>query len=135
MHQAGALEIDLLIQRFLMKCKIKLMSNDKRLCYSFSARDDYLRDYINDYDCLLLNKKWRVMPSLIITKQNGHTIMTCCNHNKGTNKMHIHLPRSPHGHALSSKQGDQLCQVINKTRTISPMKAAKYSNTYQMHEQ
>ena len=48
MHQAGTLKIDLMIQRFLMKCKIKLMSNDKRLCYSFSARDDYLRNYIND---------------------------------------------------------------------------------------
>ena len=75
------------------------------------------------------------MPSLIITKEDGPTIMTCRNHNKGTTKMYIHPPRSPHRHALSSKQGDQLCQVIHKTRTISPMKAAKYSNTYQMHEQ
>ena len=118
-----------------MKCKIKLMSSDKRLSYSYSARDDYLRGYINDYDCILSNKKWRVMPCLVITKNDGPTIMTCRNHNKGTNKMYIHPPRSPHNHALSSKQGDKLCQVVNKTRTISPMKAAQYSNTYQMHEQ
>ena len=49
--------------------------------------------------------------------------------------MYIHPPRSPHFHSLSSKQGDQLCQVVLKTRTISPIKASKYSTTYQMHEQ
>ena len=54
------------------------------------------------------------MPSLIITKEDGPTIMTYRNHNKGTTKMYIHPPRSPHRHALSSKQGDQLSSCVER---------------------
>ena len=46
----------------------------------------------------------------------------------------LHPPRQPF-HILPSKQPDQLCHAVIKPRTIKPMKACKYSNSFQMHEQ
>ena len=60
--------------------------------------------------------------------------MTCREHDDGTTKSYIHPPRQPH-HIIPSEKGDQLCHAVIKPRLIKPMKASKYSNTYQMHEQ
>ena len=99
------------------------------------ARDDYFRDDKNHYDRILLNPEWIVLPSVIISIDKGPMIMKCQKHNKGCKKMYIHPPRSPTHHNLCSKIGDQLSHAILKTRTISPLKVTKYSNTYQIHEQ
>ena len=52
-----------------------------------------------------------------------------------TLKKYLHLIRNPFEHNLPSNSGDQLCHAVLKPRSIKPMKANKYSNSYQMHEQ
>ena len=61
-------------------------------------------------------------------------VLSCREHHKVTNKQYLHTPRQPN-HILPSGKGDQLCHDVIKPRTIKPMRASKYSNIYQMHEQ
>ena len=61
-------------------------------------------------------------------------MLTFRERNRGTNEQYIHAPRQP-SHHLPAKYGDQLCHAVLRPRAIRPMKASKYSNTYQMHQQ
>ena len=70
----------------------------------------------------------------MVDLEKGPVVMTCRNHNGGTNKRYIHPPRHPY-HNLSSRMGDQLCHAVVKTRTVQSMKALKYFNRYKMVEQ
>lgn len=99
-----------------------------------SSHDDYVRATIEDYDVLLLNPSWRVLPSIYFIEGKGPHVMTCREHDNGTSKLYIHPPRTPY-HIIPSSKNDQLCHAVIKPRLIKPMKAMQYSNCYQMHEQ
>ena len=60
--------------------------------------------------------------------------MVCKDHNKGSTSAYIHPLREPN-HILPCKYSDQICHAVIKPRTITQMKAQKYSNTFQMQEQ
>ena len=133
-HQCGKFPFDAFLQRFLPKCYIDKISNDKICENIYSSREDYVRGSIEDYDCILLNPEWKVLPSVAFIDDKGPYILTCRHHDGGTNKAYIHTPRQPY-HVIPSEHGDQLSHAVIKTRFIKPMKAKKFSNTYQMHEQ
>ena len=63
-HKCGNLCYDLLIQRYLPKCFIQTISRDKESEKVYSSRDDYVRESLNDYEVLLLNPSWKVLPSV-----------------------------------------------------------------------
>lgn len=93
-----------------------------------------MRDSLEHYDVLLLNPSWRVLPSISFIDGKGPHVMTCRNHDGGSQQFYIHPPKIP-SHIIPSAKGDQLCHAVIKPRLIKPMKAMQYSNTYQMHEQ
>ena len=134
LHRSGKLPIDIILQRFVSKVNLILIHDTDDCVKVFSARDDFIREDPSDYDNILLNPKWKVCPKWCFTDE-GPFILTCGDHDRGTRKKYIHLARNPFGHNLPSSFGDQLCHVVLKPRLIKPMKASKYSNTYQMHEQ
>ena len=132
--RCGFVSIDIVFQRFLRKVSLTMINSVDTMKYVLHCRDDYLR-FNDDYECLLLNKdNWKVMPSVCIKSDNGAQIMTCKDHNMGCPKCMIHPPRQPN-HILPSKFSDQICHAVVKPRTVTTLKASKYSNTYQMHEQ
>ena len=131
-HHVGSIDIDVIFQRYLRKVQLKLIGSDERLAKVEWIREDFLRDN-DDYDCWLLNTIWKVRPSLIITKF-GAKLMTCRNHHGGTPKTFIHAPRSPN-HILPSYCGDQICHAVLQPRSLKPMKASKYSDSFQLFEQ
>ena len=138
MHQSAVFPFDVLIQRYFQKIDVNVVSRpskESRACFEriFSARDDFLRDELDAYECHLLNPRWKVLPSVIFVGITPHAL-TCRNHKDGTYKKYIHVPRSPLPY-LPSHISDQVCHAVINTRTIKPMKASTYSNTYQMHEQ
>ena len=135
MHKVGYLDIDIMLQRFHNKVYFTLVNEVEECEKVFSCRDDYLRDDVSDYDRILLNPEWVAMPSCIIDEKYGAVFLTCRLHTRGTRKKYVHVPRNPFRHNIPSSIGDQLCHAIIKPRCIKPMKASKYSNTYQMHEQ
>ena len=98
------------------------------------ARNDYLRDSVEDYEVWLLNKDWLPLPTIRLSKENGPLILTCRFHNKGSNKMMIHAPRLPK-HILPSTYSDQLCHAVINCRTIKPMRRTKYSTQFELYEQ
>ena len=91
-----------------------------------SARSDFFTLQEN----LLLNPKWPIRPSILFTK-DGPVLMTCRNHDNGTNKRYIHPPLHPCSN-LPNDDADQLAPAVLRPRTIKSMKPSKYSNGYQM---
>ena len=135
-HKVGEFPIDLLIQRYTNDMNIILIHSVERCKYFFSTREDFIRTDQYCYDNILLNPKWIVLPSMFIKPNNkGVFCATCCNHNSGTLKKYLHVPRNPFRHNLPSNNSDQLCHAVIRPRSISGLKASKYSNAYQMHEQ
>lgn len=92
---------DIIIQRYLPKCYIQKVHQDKLLYNVNSTRDDYVRDCTNDYHNFLLNPSWNVLPSLAFINGKGPEVFTCRDHNSGTNKQYIHSPNQPN-HILPS---------------------------------
>jgi hypothetical protein len=132
-HRCGYLDFDIVWQRYLPKCIIKTINDSSKLNKILNGRNDYIRTTLK-YDCWLLNPGWDVKPSIIIEAGVGPQILTCSDHNGGCNKFTIHPCLQP-DHILPSAHSDQLCHAVIKSRTIKPMKASKYSNTFQMNEQ
>ena len=97
-------------------------------------RNDDLRDGVRDYETILFNPKLRVLPSIIFDDNDAPMIMTCRIHNRGTVKKYLHPPQQPF-HNLPSIYGDQLVRAVIKTWSLRPIKATKYINTFQIHEQ
>ena len=134
-HSAGFCDLDLVIQRYLPEFIITLCSDIKKLKLLTSSRDDYVRDIENEqYDSLLFNPKWKVLPSLAFI-DGQPAILSCRKHDGGCRHHYIHPPRQPGGHILQSKHGDQLCHAVMKPRTIKQVKAKQYSTSFQMHAQ
>ena len=134
-QECGSFPVDVFFQRILRKCRIHLVTKNKnRIHFIESAREDYIRNSMNSYDCWLFNPEWKIMPSIMFNNDNSPVIFTCKNHNEGTKKKYIHVPRQPN-HILPSSSGDQLAHAVIKLRSIRPLKTTKYVNSYQMHEE
>ena len=98
-----------------------------------SAREDYIPDADDDTMHLFNPLNWKVLPSIAFVEGMGPLILTCSEHNKGTNKMMIHTCSWKHN--LSAKLPDQLCQAVVNPRLLKPIKASKYSTTFQLFHQ
>lgn len=109
------------------------MINDIKLIDNvIPAREDYIRE--ESYECWLFNPQWLVMPSIAFVKNKGPLILTCRDHNKGSNLFMIHPCRQPL-HILPPKDSDQLAHAVIQSRLIKPLKSSAFSNQFQMHEQ
>ena len=132
LHTCGNIEMDIVIQRLLLWVQIPMVSSIQKLKFCASIRDDYLREY-EDYDNLLCNPKWKIVPSIAFIEGKGPVMLTCRNHDGGTSKLYIHPPRTVS--ILPAQKGDQLSHVVTCPRTVKPMKACTYNTTFQMSEQ
>ena len=97
------------------------------------CRDGFIRFY-NNYDQWLLNKEWKVLPSLCMTEEEGMTIIVCKEHNEGSTKAYVHVLRQPN-HIIPCKYSDQICPAVINTRNISQVQKYSNSNTYHIMEQ
>ena len=133
-HKCGHVPYDMIVQRYLHKVFINTLTPRQACQNLYSSREDYIRDSNSDYDDLLFNTSWKVLPSISFVSGKGPCVLTCREHDGGTKKLYIHPPRQPH-HIIPSHKGDQLCHAVIKPRLIRPMVASKFNITYQMHEQ
>jgi predicted GIY-YIG superfamily endonuclease len=129
-HKTGSIPIDVLFQRYLQRCEIKLIdsSNLRKVIWT---RDDYVRDEGDD-DIWLLNPKWKIRPSIAFLN-NTPRILTCEDHNGGSVDIMIHTCRWKHH--LPCEQSDQIAQIVVQSRTVKRAKASAYSSEWQMFEQ
>ena len=135
-HTAGNCDLDLVIQRHLPEFLIAINNHHENFKFLTSSRDDYVRDIGNEeYDSLLFNPEWKVLPSLAFIDGKGPCVLTCRKHDGGCKHHYIHPPRQPGGHILPSKDNDQLCHAVLRPRTIKQVKAKKYSTSFQIHSQ
>ena len=118
------MNIDLIFQRFLQKCVLtKMLSPITDFDCTISAREDFIR-----------NEMYEVKPSIAFIDNVGPVILTCRDHDGGTKKLSIHVPRIQKN-TLPSKYSDKLAHAVLQYRTIEPVKATQYSTQFQMNEQ
>jgi hypothetical protein len=94
-------------------------------------RDDYVD--VSREICLLMNPVWRVMPSIAFDEEKGPSVLVCRSHKGGSVLDYIHVPTHPVT-TLPARFADQLAPAVVQSRVIQPMRAQKYSITFQMHE-
>ena len=127
-HKVGNLGFDIVWQSYLQKCIIVTINPCSNIDFVQSTKNDYIR-FDNEYECWLLNSNWKVKPSIAFVDGKYPCIMTCHDHDKVIKKLMVYPCRQPH-HILPPHRSDQLSRVVVKSRTIKPMKASKYSNTF-----
>ena len=129
-HHFGSISIDIIIQRKLQHCEIKLINN-KNLNKVKWSRDDYLRDD-SDNDCWMMNPLFQVNPTIACI-DGTMKVLTCKDHHCGNNHIMIHPCRWKH--QLCSDQPDQIAQVVTQSRIVRKGKASLYTTEWQMMQQ
>ena len=82
-HNCGYIFIEIIIQRYLQHCEIKLIDN-KNLKKVKWSRDDYLEDY-GDEDCWLMDIQFKIRPTIAFI-DGTMEVLTCKYHDGG---MHV----------------------------------------------
>lgn len=133
-HKVGYLPLDIIFQRILQKCSFNMFTNSNLNLQKnvVSIREDYIREH-DDEDMLFFNPEWKVLPSLAFVTGKGPMILTCNEHDGGTKLFMVHPCRWKHN--LPARKPDQLCQAVMQPRVLRPMKASKYSTSFQMFHQ
>jgi len=98
-----------------------------------SSRLDYFRPS-QDYDTILMNKKWKVLKSVVMDEKGTPMVLMCCHHYKHSNikRLHMHPPRKPH-HNLSPERADQLSHAIVQAATLQTTRSHKFCSSVRMH--
>ena len=131
-HKVGSFPLDIMYQRYLPRCKLKLINPPNLLNFATSPREDYVREE-GDEDCLLFNPKWKVSGSLRWISGKGPCVPTCNAHDHRTKLHFIHPCRWKHN--LPARRTDQLCQAVVKPRIVKYVRVATYCATFQMFQQ
>ncbi len=130
LHKMGYVPFDLMYAKVLDRSEVPIMSKMSKKCNLCGMVNDFL---IHDFgELILLNPAWQVTPCMSYISGVGPCILTCRDHRKGCKQKMFHPPRNPFG-PLPAPFGDQLAPAVIVPRTIKPMKANAYSNSYQMH--
>ena len=93
-HKHGSIPFCTLLQKYMLKTQFGVTNKDE-MKFIFTARDDYIRESVSNYDNLLLNHDWKVMPTIIIDPVKGPVCLTCPDHEKGSVKYMMHTCRQP----------------------------------------
>ena len=129
--QSGRFPFDLILVRCFPKIMLDCYSDKKKYRFIQSSWSGYFQESFDNYTEILLNKNWKIQPSVIIDDRGIH-VLTCKYHDNGNDKLYCFPPRSPNGHILNAMQSDQLAHCVRIPRISRPTKALKYSTKFSM---
>jgi hypothetical protein len=130
LHKAESLALDVVFARYLGVTLVTDCARGEEVVMR-SARGDF--DSSSDVSFILMNPKWRIMPSIAFFDNGEPRVLLCRNHKGGSKLDYLHMPRCPRG-VLPDIMADQLAHAVVMPQTIRPMEARAYSNSYQMHK-
>ena len=83
--------MDNVIQQFIQKCNLYIVDVSKS-SKIYDTRNDYQREYKNEYDMWLHNTDWKVLPTIIFV--DGYPrVLTRKDNGGGCNLIQIHCCR------------------------------------------
>lgn len=132
-HKVGKVPFDTVLQFCCPYKDIALISPKARFGEVLSARLDYVRPSIADYQCQILQilkPEWTVLPSIWFTN-DGPVFATCELHDGGCRDMYFHPPRMPLYAPIPAARSDQLSHVVIKPRIIKGTKRKLRNTTYE----
>jgi hypothetical protein len=88
----------------------------------------------DDFDTILLNNDWEIMPTIVISDSGCPQAVTCCNLGGDLKFQVLYPPRYPHHH-LSAKFTDQLCPIALQPRIARTTCAKEFCTTLGMSRQ
>jgi hypothetical protein len=131
-HCASTVDPSLLIQRHLLKVQLNLsaFNGHDKLYLVETSRLDYIRKDKEQVDCVLLNRDWKVMPSMVLVPGKGLCVLYCRHHasTASQRRLYTHPPKKV-DHILSSTRSDVLCHCVNRPRSVSTVKAHAYNTS------
>jgi hypothetical protein len=92
-------------------------------------------DYLTWNGFLLPNTKderWKLRRGIVINNEKGPMVLTCHDHDGGSYERYVHVMMNPVNGLYASENGDQLSMAVVRSRIVKPMKAHKYTTTYQV---
>ena len=89
-HKCGNIPFDIVYQRYLHRCCIKLIHHSKLYENALTSREDFIKE---NKDCSLFNNHWMIKPSIAFVRNKGPFVLTCRNHDKGCKLFMIHTCR------------------------------------------
>jgi len=136
--RAHNVDLGLFIQHHLRRVQLNFPNNKwyENLYLVETCCDDYFRKDPNNYDKVLLNDDWPILPSITVTENDGLAVLVCRHHatKSSRKRLYPHPPRKPH-HNLSSEHSDQLCPTQVHPRQFKPVQVAKYNTMMRMDVQ
>ena len=130
LHKVESLAVDVVFVRYLEGNLVTDCARGEEVVIQ-SACDGF--DSSNDVSYILMNPKWRIVPSVAFFENGEPRVLLCRNHKGGSKLDYVHIPRYPRG-VLPDAMANQLAHAVVMPQTIRPMQARAYSNSYQMHE-
>ncbi len=95
--------------------------------------DQYDRED-DDFDSILLNRRWEIRPAIVISESGCPWVVTCRNHGGGSKFQVLYLPCYPEHH-LSAKCTNQLCPIVVQPRIARTTCAKEFCTTLGMSHQ
>jgi hypothetical protein len=108
LHKVESLALDVVFARYLGGYLVTDCARDEEVVMR-SARDDF--DSTNDVSCILINPKWRIVPSVAFLDSGEPRVLLCRNHKGGSKLDYVHMPRYPRG-VLPDVMADQLAHAV-----------------------
>jgi hypothetical protein len=123
---------DLVIQWLLLK--VLLPHIDKtRYLHVQHMWDQYNRED-DDFDLILLNRRWEIRPAIVISESGCPQVVTCRNYGGGSKYQVLYPPCYP-DHHLSAKYTNQLSPIVVQPRIAQTTWAKEYCTTLRMSRQ
>ena len=86
------------------------------------ARSDWLDE--EEHNCFIIK------PSIYLSSQRGPLIVTCSDHNKGSQLQYVHPPTNPATGSFPLKYSNRLAPAVIQSKVAHPMKAKYSVHTY-----
>ena len=85
----------------LPKIIVPLYTDDRKYRMVQSAWNEYFRQNVEEYPLILLNKNWKIKPSIIIDTEELQ-VLTYRYHSRGEDKLTLFSSQSPNGNILNT---------------------------------
>ena len=122
------IELDIILQQYMLDTVLPLCSKAKPWKLYLMSPNYFCEE--DDYDCILLNNKWRICPTIVFT-DSSLKVLTCCHHGSRDNHIRLYLPRPP-CHNLSADKTDQISHCVINPRVAHPTIKNKFTTTHSM---
>ena len=125
-HKANELPLDVVWEHLLDE-EVSLYSP-----HSKRAMTDWFRDDYDVSECLLLNPKWKCMPSVCHSRKLNMPVVLCCRDHSQRTRGHMFHPCRHPLPVIATEKANQCASIVPVPRTLRKCQLSAYSASFQV---